>query len=155
MPGKTSKTLGTGWVICLVITLICFVAGIALLVVFEKLPSYWVRGPGQESTDSLGVNFNDPTYWWSSLFSMFFFNAFTTALAKKLNMWQWNLVAQGIPDWSWGLWFTVMGQELLNSLLGFVTLFFGILNIYFFVSAAVGKTVGIFVVGRFNIQKNG
>lgn len=150
--GNTVHGLHVGWIVSLVVTLVALIVLIILLVLEEKLPAYWVKGPGQQNTDQLGVNFNEPSYWWSSLFAMFFFNAFTTALTKKMMIWQWNLMQNGM-SLNFGVWVMVMGQELLNSSLGFVTLFFGLMNIYFFVSAAVGKSLGVMLVGRLN-KKN-
>lgn len=148
----TVNGLHVGWIVSLALTLVAFIVLIVMLVLEEKLPAYWVKGPGQQSTDQLGVNFNEPTYWWTSLFAMFFFNAFTTALTRKMMIWQWGLMQNGV-SLNFGVWVMVMGQELLNASLGFVTLFFGLMNIYFFVSAAIGRSLGVMMVGRLN-KKN-
>lgn len=153
MTGNTTRGefrgLHVGWLVSLVVTFVAFIGIVSLLVVNEKLPSYWTKGPGEQDTDQLGVNFNKPTYWWTALAGVFLYNVFTTAVQKKLNLWQWKMISEG-TEFDWGTWCVVMLQELLNTTAGFVTLFFGLINITFFVAGAVGKSFGVIMVGKLN-----
>ena len=126
---------------------------VSLLVVFEKLPEQFTAGPGEVEVDVLGVNFLEPYYWSVTLVILFAFNIFSSMLQKKLVLWQWKLISKGGSIDDFRTWIIMTMNEMLHSTLGFATLFFSVINIYFLVSAALGRTVGVMLVAYLNGKK--
>lgn len=150
---RDEEELGLGWILFAAFALASVAVTISLLVVFDKLPDQFVAGPGEVEVDVLGVNFLEPYYWSVTLVVLFSFNVFSSMLQKKLVIWQWRLISKGGSIDDFRTWIIMTMNEMLHSTLGFATLFFSVINIYFLLSAALGRTVGVMLVAYLNGKK--
>lgn len=146
--------LGLEWVLFAAFAIVAVVTTITLLVVYDKLPEQFITGPGNDvDILILGINFFEPFFWSTTIFALFAFNIFSSMLQKKLVLWQWKIISNGgfIDDAkTWGI---MTMNETLNSTLGFATFFFSAINVYFLLSSALGRTVGVMLVAYTNGEK--
>lgn len=147
---KDGDELGLGWILFATFAIASVAVTISLLVVFDKLPDQFSAGPGDIEVDVLGVNFLEPYYWSVTIVALFVFNIFSSMLQKKLVIWQWRLISKGGSIEDFQTWVIMTMNEMLHSTLGFATLFFSVINVYFLVSAALGRTVGVMLVAYLN-----
>ena len=150
---KDDDELGLGWILFASFAIASVAVTISLLVVFDKLTDQFSSGPGEIEVDVLGVNFLEPYYWSVTIVALFAFNIFSSMLQKKLVIWQWRLISKGGSIDDFQTWVIMTMNEMLHSTLGFATLFFSVINIYFLVSAALGRTVGVMLVAYLNGKK--
>lgn len=150
---KRDDELGIGWIIFAAFALLSVSAVLILLVVFKKLPERFTAGPGEVEVDVLGVNFLEPYYWSITVVALFAFNIFSSMLQKKLVIWQWRLISNGGSIDDLQTWVIMTMNEMLNTTLGFATLFFSFINLSFLLSSAAGRTVGVMLVAYLNGKK--
>ena len=150
---KSDDELGIGWILFASFALLSVAMVLALLIIFDKLPEQFTAGPGEVDVDVLGVNFLEPYYWSITVVGLFAFNIFSSMLQKKLVIWQWRLISNGGSIDDLQTWVIMTMNEMLHTTLGFATLFFSVINIYFLVSSAAGRTVGVMLVAYLNGKK--
>jgi hypothetical protein len=124
--------------------------GVATLAMFNKIPRLFISGPGAIDGEILGINFFDPAFWWCTIILMFCSNAAINVLQTKLRLWRWSLVSYGAPIGNFRNWSLICIAAILNATLGFGTLFFSAINIFFLLSAALGVAAGEMIVAHIN-----
>jgi hypothetical protein len=145
-----NNELSFGWILFAGFAVASVAIGFSLLVLLDKLPEQYVSGPGGAETEVLGINFFRHAYWYSTNVCLLFYNIFSSMIQKKLSIWQWKLVSNGGRLDDFKSWSVMATSEMLQTTLGFATLFFSVINVYFLLSSAVGKTVGVMLVAYLN-----
>jgi len=150
MAPASKQKLGKVWIVFGVVTVLMVGGTITLLAVFELLPPQYVAGPGATGSEVFGIDFFKPLHWTATLICLFSFNILSSMLQRKFVIWQWGTIMGDGSKLDVETWALMTINEILNATLGFATLFFSAINIYFLLGCALGRTVGVMIVAQIN-----